>query len=171
MDKLEKIMKLLEKIEKMSGRKYPRTNIPFDLNVYIEFVDIYESLSIEDRLFLKDLMSERVKSRIRRLGYLAVEKSIELKDPHLIRIGLISYTFEDGIEYGGSYTILHNYCFAAKYLSVDISEIIDSLGDLMSPNLERNLRDYSNANNRDSLEMFRLKIEYRDDGTVSLVAK
>jgi len=168
MDKLERIIELLDKVENMSIRKYPRTNIPFDLDVWIEMSKLYELLDEGNKEFVKDLMSDNIKWKIRVLGHKALEKSFEIKNGNFLRIALMAHIFEDFQEPHGHHSFLTKYFKVAKSIGIDISKTIDSLKVYMTSIAKENVSIYINYHKENSLDNAILEFCYREDGSVEI---
>lgn len=165
------IIKLLEEIEKMSIRKYPKSNIPFDLDIWIEFVTKYEKLDLKNRQIVRELISEKANSKLTYFAKLSAEKCIETQDENFIRLGLMAHIVEGFRDWRENFLSLSYLSFSIKYLNINIDEILYSLDDVMSIKSKEYLLEY--FKDYKSIELSRLffKLIEHEDGSVELINK
>ncbi|MCH9813919.1 MAG: hypothetical protein K0U47_08260 [Epsilonproteobacteria bacterium] len=169
-NQVEEILELFGVVEHMSPYSRPKSNMPYDVRVLIEIIEIYETLEKSDQAFVQDTLTDSVRKKLLYLSKLAVEKAIETKCTDLISVGLIAHIIEGfTLDYRENYRYLIFFCYAATRLETSIHQLLVQLHEMMSQEVKEMFFGYIEKSCLDKeREAYQIKEQYVD-GKLTLI--
>jgi hypothetical protein len=162
MTALEKCQELLSMLSATSFRFRPKTQEP--LVAGLTLAKLYEQLSEQDRMRLRDAIQPAITRKLLSLSGLLAENAVNQNDISFVRAGVILHLLDDFRgDYRENIRYLILISFAAKKLSFDFKQIVDQIRNIATERAIKHLNDFTaRGDEQNRLEHFGIREEVRD---------